>query len=144
MKYSRNNYNQENKISASLFQESLLTINEINTLSYRFKDNINLDIKKDFINFYKKYSNKINLKRFSIGIFGLISSGKSTFWNYILGLKDFLEVKSDIATKFICFIRHKKENEKAEVTKQFHKIEKLLMMKMDFLILKKEKKLKEM
>lgn len=115
MKYSRNNYNQENKISASLFQESLLTINEINTLSYRFKDNINLDIKKDLINFYKKYSNKINLKRFSIGIFGLISSGKSTFWNYILGLKDFLEVKGDIATKFICFIRYKKENEKAEV-----------------------------
>lgn len=57
----------------------------------------------------KKYTNKIRLKRFSIAIFGKISSGKSTFWNYILGLKDLLEVKSDITTKFICFISHKEE-----------------------------------
>ena len=66
-----------------------------------------LDIQEKF---YIKYMNQISLKRFAIGIFGKIDSGKSTIWNYCLGLRDILQTKNEIATKFICFIRHNKNN----------------------------------
>ena len=41
----------------------------------------------------------------AIPIIGMISSGKSTFLNALLGI-DLLETKDNIATKFICVIRH--------------------------------------
>jgi len=85
---------------------------------YRLNDLLSLNKKildenylKEQKRFFIKYSKDIMLKRFSIAIFGKISSGKSTFLNYFLGLKDILEMKSDITTKFICFIRHNKRNE---------------------------------
>ena len=143
MKYTQRYNNRENIISTLRYQESLSTINEINTLLYRFKDNINEEINKDRINFYKKYSNKIFLKRFSIGIFGSISAGKSTFLNYILGIKDFLEVKADITTKFVCFIRHKKGNEKAEVFKVIPKNRKNIYNENEFFNFEKGDKLDE-
>ena len=41
----------------------------------------------------------------AIPIIGMISSGKSTFLNSLLGI-DLLETKDNITTKFICVIRH--------------------------------------
>jgi len=55
--------------------------------------------------FQPKYLNFINIKRFAIPIIGRISSGKSTFLNFLLGLKNILETSTDIATKFVCIIR---------------------------------------
>ena len=43
--------------------------------------------------------------RKAIPVIGMISSGKSTFLNSLLGT-DVLEAKDDITTKFICIIRH--------------------------------------
>ena len=43
--------------------------------------------------------------RKAIPIIGMVSSGKSTFLNSLLGT-DVLEVKDDITTKFACVIRH--------------------------------------
>ena len=62
------------------------------------------DIQK-FLLFYSKYE---GLKRFSIPVIGKISSGKSTILNYILDLKETLQVESKTTTKFICIIRHNK------------------------------------
>ena len=55
--------------------------------------------------FKPKYLNFINIKRFAIPIIGRISSGKSTFLNFLLGLKNILETNTNIATKFVCIIR---------------------------------------
>ncbi len=58
--------------------------------------------------FKEKYGQYKGLKRFAIPIFGVISSGKSTFLNYLLGLNNLLEMNQQISTKFICIIRNKK------------------------------------
>ena len=58
--------------------------------------------------FIEKYSLFFNIKRFSIPCFGTISCGKSSFLNYLLKLNKILETNEDIATKFVCFIRHVK------------------------------------
>ena len=46
--------------------------------------------------------------RKAIPIIGMVSSGKSTFLNSLLGT-DVLEAKDDIATKFVCIIRHNQD-----------------------------------
>ena len=43
--------------------------------------------------------------RKAIPVIGMVSSGKSTFLNSLLGT-DVLEAKDDITTKFVCIIRH--------------------------------------
>ena len=43
----------------------------------------------------------------AVPVIGMISSGKSTFLNSLLGL-DVLETKDDVTTKFVCIIRHNK------------------------------------
>ena len=63
-----------------------------------------------FLEILKEYLNYTQLKYFSIPIIGKISSGKSTFLNSLLGL-DCLESDTQITTKFICIIRHNKDNE---------------------------------
>jgi ABC-type polysaccharide/polyol phosphate transport system ATPase subunit len=47
------------------------------------------------------------IERFCIPIIGLISSGKSTFLNYLLNI-DCLESKYDITTKCVVILRHNK------------------------------------
>ena len=71
-------------------------------------------LKKEFEPKYLKY---INIKRFAIPIIGRISSGKSTFLNFLLGLKDILQTDTKITTRFVCIIRY---NEKAEKPKAFN------------------------
>ena len=51
-------------------------------------------------------SEKIRSK-YAVPVIGMISSGKSTFLNSLLGL-DLLETKDDVTTKFVCIIRHNK------------------------------------
>ena len=51
---------------------------------------------------YKRFQ---NISRFSIPIIGMISSGKSTFLNFLLGI-DCLETNFDISTKCVVIIRH--------------------------------------
>ena len=46
-------------------------------------------------------------RKYAIPVIGMISSGKSTFLNSLLGL-DLLETKDDVTTKFVCIIRHNK------------------------------------
>lgn len=58
--------------------------------------------------FNKKYNLYRGIKRFAIPVFGVISSGKSTFLNYLLNLNNLLEMDEQISTKFICIIRHNK------------------------------------
>ena len=47
-------------------------------------------------------------ERKGIIVIGMISSGKSTFLNSLLGI-NYLETKIDITTKFICIIRYNNE-----------------------------------
>ena len=76
-------------------------------LSSKDKANI-IQIQNECECFKKKYSKFKGLKRFSIPVFGIISSGKSTLLNYLLNLNDILEMDQDISTQFICIIRNKK------------------------------------
>ena len=76
---------------------------------------IDTPIKSIIEKFKKKYHTYININRFSIPIIGPISSGKSTFYNYFLGLNGCLETKEKITTKTICIIRHNKNNIKPKI-----------------------------
>lgn len=58
--------------------------------------------------FKKKYQKYINMKRFSIPIVGMTSSGKSSFLNFLLGI-NCLETSTGITTKCVIIIRHNKE-----------------------------------
>ena len=60
---------------------------------------------QDFNLNYSKYE---NLVRFSVPIIGKISSGKSTILNFILDLKEKLQVKTNTTIRFVCLIRHNK------------------------------------
>ena len=66
---------------------------------------------KEFKDLDEKFNEKFikfsGIERFCIPIIGLISSGKSTFLNYLLNI-DCLESKYDITTKCIVIIRHNK------------------------------------
>ena len=89
-------------------------IDDINDLLTKFSEKVarikNEEINKSIetfrLNYASYYSKLAGLKRFSIPVFGKISSGKSTLLNYILNLHGYLEVNSTITTKFICIIRH--------------------------------------
>ena len=72
------------------------------------------DLKEEFEPKYLKY---INIKRFAVPIIGRISSGKSTFLNFLLGLKDILQTDTKITTRFVCIIRY---NEEAENPKAYN------------------------
>ena len=54
--------------------------------------------------------------KYAIPVIGMISSGKSTFLNSLLGI-DVLETKDDVTTKFVCIIRH---NSKLKLPKFYH------------------------
>jgi hypothetical protein len=65
------------------------------------------EIFEQLINIFEpKYEKFIDIDRFSIPIIGMISSGKSTFLNFLLGI-DYLEFSHDITTKCVTIIRHK-------------------------------------
>ena len=95
---------------------------EIKTIQNTHRDLYNL--KEEFL---LKYPTFFGIKRFAIPIIGVINSGKSTFLNYLLKLHGCLETKSEIATKFICLIRHNKNVIKPELydvifeERSFHK-----------------------
>jgi len=96
------------------WKKKLETINQINFYLKDYKNEI-LDLckkkphlKKDINNFNINYSRYIDLERFSIPVIGKISSGKSTILNFILDLKESLQVESKTTTKFVCIIRHNK------------------------------------
>ena len=73
---------------------------------------------KNLINEFKlKYYPYKDIKRFSIPVIGVISSGKSTILNLILELKKTLQMDQDITTKCICIIRHQKGFKKAKIYK---------------------------
>ena len=77
-----------------------------------FQKDENTKLIKKYI---EKYSLFFNIKRFSIPCFGTISCGKSSFLNYLLKLHKILETDEDIATKFVCFIRHVKGLKKPKI-----------------------------
>ena len=79
--------------TTSKFKETSKFIENLNSLISIYKDSIGEEFQNDKNNFMVKYANKICLKRFSIAIFGKKNSGKSTFLNLILDLKDFLKIK---------------------------------------------------
>ena len=54
----------------------------------------------------KKYYTYLKIERFAIPVIGAVSVGKSTLLNYLLDLKNFLEIGNDITTRFLCIIRH--------------------------------------
>ena len=96
------------------WKKKLETINQINFYLKDYKNEIidlckkNQHLKKHINNFNINYARYIELERFSIPVIGKISSGKSTILNFILDLKESLQVESKITTKFVCIIRHNK------------------------------------
>ena len=63
----------------------------------------------------RKYLRLNGLKRFCIPIIGVISSGKSTFMNYLLHLNNILEIGERVTTQFISIIRHDKNAKIPEI-----------------------------
>jgi predicted GTPase len=86
---------------------------------------------KDIQNLNDKYDNYLNISRFSIPIIGLISVGKSTLLNYLLQLRNFLEMGIDKTTSFFCIIRHNKNYQKPVISNI--KIEKRHYFKYNFI-----------
>ena len=112
------NKNEQRKKRQNLSHDQTL-LNElikINKEIYEFhllSDSYNELIKdksiiKDINNFKNKYYNYLNISRFAIPIIGSISAGKSTLLNYLLQLKNLLEIGEGITTEFFSIIRHNK------------------------------------
>lgn len=73
------------------------------------------NLKDDYPDFFENFSNYMSLNYFSIIIIGKAKAGKSTFLNYIHDFNSYLEIDANIATKFICIIRHKRNNKKPKI-----------------------------
>ena len=63
---------------------------------------------------FSKYEKYVGIQRFCIPVIGLISSGKSTFLNFLLNI-ECLESKFDITTKCGVLIRHNKSLDTPEI-----------------------------
>ena len=105
------------KLAETKIEDKIKKINEfinkfeeINQLSKNILSNFNFNFINDdeISNIYSEIKIFKNIERFSIPIVGKISSGKSTFLNFLLGL-DFLEARSNTTTKFVTILRHKDE-----------------------------------
>ena len=96
------------------FDQKNKEISDLNYLLNKFHNNIKKikdnqiiqNIQKFNSSYEQYYCNYTGLKRFSIPVFGKISSGKSTLLNYILNLHGLFETNYNISTKFICIVRH--------------------------------------
>ena len=94
--------------------QTISNLNEkIDVLKYlivKFESKIkrmkNKEIQENCEQFKYHYNKLIGIKRFCIPVFGKISSGKSTFLNYILHLHDVFQTDYNISTKFVCIVRH--------------------------------------
>ena len=114
--FNKNQNLEENKIDNQKENNNLnYYLNQIQNLSVFFKNDFinspefkNEEIKNEYNYFLEHYNNFIGIKKFSIPIFGIISSGKSTLLNYIINLDNILEMDEDVSTQFICIIRNKK------------------------------------
>ena len=84
-------------------------IKKIDKLS-EYEKNMNfyyINLNKELLHkISKKYLRFKGIERFCIPIIGVISSGKSTFMNYLLELNNILEMGEKVTTQFICIIRH--------------------------------------
>ena len=90
-----------------ILMEKLLLFNKAINSNFRFDENANLNTNiKD--NFLKKYGIYLGIERFFIPIIGIINSGKSTFMNNFLNLKNILQIGDKTTTRFISIIRHDK------------------------------------
>ncbi len=87
------------------FIEKFNIIFNIKKNNEKFLEN-NSELNKLSNDFELKYLKYINIKRFAIPVIGRISSGKSTFLNFLLGLNDILQENTNNTTKFVCIIRH--------------------------------------
>ena len=95
-------------------KQTISNLNEkIDTLNYlttKFESKIKILKNKSLQNLceeFRYHYYKFNgIKRFSIPVFGKISSGKSTLLNYILHLHGVFETDYKISTKFVCIVRH--------------------------------------
>ena len=84
-------------------------LSKIDILSQFESDRIfyrEINIRDELSHKVSKYIRLKGIKRFCIPIMGVISSGKSTFMNYLLQLNNILEVGDLVCTQFICIIRH--------------------------------------
>ena len=108
LRYCKYNQTAENLLLINniiaLYQtidKNLITIDQLNTSSNLTKNKNN----NPKLNYRYSLDLKLVQKRLIMPVIGNISVGKSFFLNSLLGI-DFCQVKSDIATKFILFIRN--------------------------------------
>jgi len=129
--YNKNIEKKEEKKSSNIKEEKKL-IKDENTLL-----RIRNSLKKNFMR-YLEFSrvtdtiedeeliNKINLwknitypyldiNRFTIAVMSTISAGKSSLLNYILNLKNILQIGEKITTKFCLIIRHNKNYKNGKI-----------------------------
>ena len=97
-----------------IFRETNHRIEDLYYFISSFKDNIKTieEILAKVNLFEKAYKKYVGISRFSIPVIGKINCGKSTFLNFMIHLNGSLEINAEIATKFICIIRHNKKNKK--------------------------------
>ena len=99
--------NEATKFEPNNFNKLMENIDILKELDENIRFYRELNIKKELLDkISKKYLRFRGIKRFCIPIIGVISSGKSTFMNYLLKLNNILEIGEKITTQFICIIRH--------------------------------------
>ena len=107
--------NDEENKNILVFLNSFQAINQKIENLYNFLTNYSSNsygfyLQRQIGEFKEKYEKYIGITRFSIPVIGKMNTGKSTFLNYLIHLNESLEIKSEIATKFVCIIRHNKKN----------------------------------
>ena len=103
-KYYQNKLNIISELIQKIYNILIIDKKYISEFASDFKD-----LQDDF---EPKYLQYINIKRFAVPIIGRVNAGKSTFLNFLLGLKDILQTDTKITTRFVCIIRYNEEAEK--------------------------------
>ena len=100
------------------FNEAKNYIQEISKTLEKIKNDLFEEQDKEIYNEleeeFKNYEKFLGIERFCIPVIGLISSGKSTFLNFLLNI-ECLESKFDITTKCVVIIRHNKSLDIPEI-----------------------------
>ena len=99
-----------------LLNEKLQKIDKAIKMNLKLDNDNQIDRKIKF-DFWSKYGQYIDIKRFAIPIIGAIDSGKSTFLNNFLNLHNILQTGQEVTTRFITIIRHDKNAKIPELYK---------------------------
>ena len=104
---SHSNLEKQFKDTLKYIEENLNLLDKNKEFVFKLEEKDGEEFENLEKEFKQKYGKFKGIKRFSIPIIGMISCGKSSFLNFLLGI-NCLEKDDDVTTKSVVIIRHNK------------------------------------